>query len=102
MIWVVKFESIWERKLSRLASCSVWEFAVPLGQMAFATEGAACRPFTSTEAAVPAKPESSGPPMNDRPAVRAVRRSLRRRFVFWMGSISRMMGWLMSKPERVA
>ena len=70
--------------------------------MAFATEGASCKPVTSAEAAVPAKPESSGAAMNDRPAVRAVRRSLRKRLVFWIGSILRMRGWLMSKPERVA
>ena len=88
--------------MSRSASCSGWESAVPLGQMAFATLGATCKPFKSALAAVPAKPESSGPAMNERPAVRAESRSLRRRFVFWIGSISRMRGWLMSKPERVA
>lgn len=60
--------------------------------MAFATEGAACKPFISAVAAVPARPESSGAAMNERPAVRAERRSLKRRLVFWMGSISRTRG----------
>lgn len=85
-----------------MASCSDWVSAVPLGQMAFATEGASCSPLKSAVAAVPAKPESSGVPMNDRPAVRAVSRSLRRTLVFWTGSISRIRGWLMSKLESVA
>lgn len=70
--------------------------------MAFATDGASCNPFTSASAAVPTRPESSGAAMNDKPAVRALRMSPRRTLVFWMGSISRMRGWLISKPDRVA
>ena len=70
--------------------------------MAFATEGASFIPVSKALAAVPAKPESSGAAINERPAVKAERRSLSRRLVFWMGSISRTRGWLISKPERVA
>lgn len=70
-----------------MASCTGWEFAVPLGQRVFATEGADCKPLTSTLAAVPAMLEISGTAMNERPAVKAERRSLRRTLVFWTGSI---------------
>lgn len=70
--------------------------------MAFATDVASRNPFNSASTAVPAKPESSGAAMNVKPAVRAVRRSPRRTLVFLMGSISRIRGWLISKPDRVA
>lgn len=70
--------------------------------MASATEGASCKAVTSALAARPATPESSGPAMNERPAVSAERRSWRNTWVLWTGSISSMRGWLMSKADRVA
>ena len=85
-----------------MAICSDCESAVPLGQIAFATLGAACKAVTRASAAVPATPAISGPARKERPAVRAERRSERTRLVCWMGSISRMRGWLRRRPERVA
>ena len=75
---------------------------MPSGQMALATPGAACKPAKSALAAVPAKPEISGPAINERPAVSAVRRSFSTTLVVCLGSISVIKGWLRSKPESVA
>lgn len=91
------FENI-ERKAIRTSD-------VPVGQIACATPGACCNPVTkafpttvaasvTTEAASAAAP-ISGKPMNARPAERAVSMSSKIRLVFFLGSITVTIDWIM-------